>query len=505
MAVQEEKGARTREILVTLLPKLITALSFPKFMRWGEGTFRFVRPIRWLLAVYDGRVVPFEMDGLKTGMKTYGHRFLAPRGMRVRSFQDYLDKLEERFVIVDPVRRRELVRTLATEAAAAVDGQPVLDEALVETVADLVEFPTAVCGAFKPEYLELPREVIVTPMQKHQRYFPVVDAAGGLLPYFVTIANMRAKDMELIREGNERVLRARLNDAEFFYPRGPQAAARRSAPAISARSSSRRSWGRSPTRCSGSGGWRPGSRSGWIPPARAAAERAALLCKADLTTNMVKEFPNLQGVMGREYARLSGEPPEVCQAIEEHYLPRFAGDRLPASTAGAAVALADRLDSIVGCFGVGLVPTGSEDPYALRRAALGVVQTILQQGFRLPLDEVVAAAQAGYGGGSAAESRDGPAGRAGVPARPDPGHPAGAGAVRGRGGVGALRRVRATSRTPPDGPRRWRSCGARRISASWPRPSAGWWGSSRADSSGRWRRAAWWRGPSGRSTPRPRS
>jgi glycyl-tRNA synthetase beta chain len=240
------------------------------------------------------------------------------------------------------------------------------------------------------------------------------------------------------------------------------------------------------------------------PATRATAERAALLCKADLTTNMVKEFPNLQGVMGREYARLSGEPPEVCQAIEEHYLPRFTGDRLPASVAGAAVALADRLDSIVGCFGVGLVPTGSEDPYALRRAALGVVQTVLQWGFRLSLDEVVAAAQAGYGGGSAAETET---------VRRDVLE-----FLRGRTQAILLERGLprtwwsrcsppgpATSPTPSDGPRRWRSCGARRISASWPRPSAGWWGSSRPDSSGRWRPAGWWRGPSVPSTPRQRS
>ena len=503
VAVQEEKGARTREILVTLLPKLITALSFPKFMRWGEGTFRFVRPIRWLLALYDGRVVPFEVDGLKTGMKTYGHRFLAPRGIRIRSFQEYLDTLEERFVIVDPVRRRELVRTLAAEAAAAVDGRPVLDEALVETVADLVEFPTAVCGAFKPEYLELPREVIVTPMQKHQRYFPVVDAAGGLLPYFVTIANMRAKDMQLIREGNERVLRARLNDAEFFFREDRKRPLPDRLPDLR-QVIFQEKLGSVAVKVE-----RIQRLAAWIaervdPATRAAAERAALLCKADLTTNMVKEFPNLQGVMGREYARLSGEPPEVCQAIEEHYLPRFTGDRLPASAAGAAVALADRLDSIVGCFGVGLVPTGSEDPYALRRAALGVVQTILQWGFRLSLDEVVAAAQAGYGDRSAAEPR--PSDEtcwSSCAAGPRP--------FCWSGGCPRMWWSRcsppgpATSPTPSDGPRRWRSCGARRISASWPRPSVGWWGSSRADFSGRWRQAAWWRGPSVRFTPKQRS
>jgi len=405
LAVQEERGARTTEVLAGLLPKLLSALSFPKFMRWGEGTFRFVRPIRWLLALYDGRVVPFEVDGLKPGGKTYGHRFLAPRGVRVRSFQEYLESLEERFVVVDPDRRRELVRTQAAEAAAAVKGRPVLDAALVETVADLVEFPTAVCGAFKPEYLELPREVIVTPMQKHQRYFPVVDAAGNLLPHFVAVSNMRAKDMGLILQGNERVLRARLNDAEFFFREDRKRPLAERLPEL------RQIIFQEKLGSVADKVQRLQRLAGWLaaqvdPAARPSAERAALLCKADLPTAMVKEFPNLQGIMGREYARLSGEAPDVCQAIEEHYLPRSAGDRLPATGAGATVALADRLDSIVGCFGIGLVPTGSEDPYALRRAALGVVQVVLQRGWHLPLDEAVACAQAGFGdsGGSKADA-----------------------------------------------------------------------------------------------------
>ena len=396
LAVQEERGSRTADVLIALLPKLVGALTFPKFMRWGEGTFRFVRPIRWLLALYDGRVVPVEIDGLKAEGKTFGHRFLAPRGVRVRSAEEYLQLLEDRFVIADPARRRELVRAQATEAAATVKGRPLLDDALVDTVADLVEFPAAVCGEFKLDYLELPRAVIVTPMQKHQRYFPVVDAAGELLPHFVTISNMRVKDMDLIREGNERVLRARLNDAEFFFREDRKRPLQDRLPDL------RHIIFQEKLGSVADKVQRLQKLAGWIadrldPAIRGSAERAALLCKADLPTTMVKEFPNLQGTMGREYARLSGEAWDVCQAIEEHYLPRFAGDRLPSSSVGAAVALADRLDSIVGCFGIGLVPTGSEDPYALRRAALGVVQTILQQGYRLPLDEVVKCAQAGYG------------------------------------------------------------------------------------------------------------
>ncbi len=396
VAVHEEEGVKTPEILAGLLPKLVAALSFPKYMRWGEGTLRFVRPIRWLLAIYGGTLVPFSLDGLRSDSKTYGHRFLSPRGLRVRNFQDYVQKLEEKFVIVDPARRRELVRSLATEAAAAVKGQPLLDDALVESVADLVEFPTAICGAFKPEYLELPREVIVTPMQKHQRYFPVVDKGGMLLPHFVTISNMRAKDMDLIRQGNERVLRARLNDAEFFFAEDRKRPLPGRVPDLT-QIIFQEKLGTVFDKVQ-----RLRSLVGAIadrvdPAARATAERAAELCKADLVTSLVKEFPTLQGVMGRVYAGLAGEAPEVCQAIEEHYLPRFAGDRLPAGSAGAIVGLADRLDSIVGCFGIGLIPTGSEDPYGLRRATLGVVQILLQRGFRLSLGTAVAQVRAAYG------------------------------------------------------------------------------------------------------------
>jgi glycyl-tRNA synthetase beta chain len=395
VAVQEEKGAATAEVLLGLLPKLIASLTFPKFMRWGEGTFRFVRPIRWLLALYGGKVVPITIEGVRADGKTYGHRFLSPRPVRVRGFQDYLEKLEQKCVIVDPGRRRQLVRGLATEAAATVKGQPVLDDELVETVTHLVEFPTVICGSFKREYLELPRDVIITPMRKHQRYFPVVDAAGNLLPHFVAISNMRAKEMELIRQGNERVLRARLNDAEFFYrddrklplsERVPQLTHIIFQEKLGTMHDKVQRVGRLAALIAGE-----------VDPAcRAVAERAAFLCKADLVTTMVKEFPNLQGIMGREYARLSGEPAAVCQAIEEHYLPRFAGDRLPSSNAGAVVGLADRLDSIVGCFGVGLMPTGSEDPYALRRAAQGVVQTILHRNFRASLARMADQAREGF-------------------------------------------------------------------------------------------------------------
>jgi len=388
VATIEEQGKRLEELLPTILPRLVASLSFPKFMRWGQGTFRFVRPIRWLLALYGGRVVPFDIDGVTSGSKTYGHRFLSRGQIRVRSFQDYLQKLEGRFVIVDQARRRELVVRLAEEAAAKVGGRPVLDDDLVESVSYLVEYPNVVCGEFEREYLSLPRDVIMTPMRKHQRYFPVVDDAGQLLPYFVAISNMKAKDMEVIRAGNERVLRARLKDADFFFKEDRKTPLPERVPKLRGIIFQER-LGTMFDKVERLQKQVASLAEQVAPHLVDEARRAAQLCKADLVTTMVKEFPNLQGVMGREYALLSGESPAVAQAIEEHYLPRFAGDRLPESMIGAIVGLADRLDSICGCFGIGLIPSGSEDPYALRRLGQGTVQILLSAGIDLPLSEPV--------------------------------------------------------------------------------------------------------------------
>src|SRR5574337_32268 len=346
-----ERGTRLEEMLPVLLSRLITSLSFPKSMRWGQGTFRFVRPIRWLVALYGGRVIPFELDGITSGNKTCGHRFLSRGQIRVRSFQEYVEKLEERYVIVNQVHRRELGTKLVTEAAATVGGKPVFDDELVEMVTSLVEYPTVVCGRFEQEYLSLPRDVIMTPMRKHQRYFPVTDEGGKLLPYFVAISNMKAKDMDLIRAGNERVLRARLKDAAFFFKEDRKVRLHERVPQLKGITFQERLG----TMFEKTG--RLVELTGYLaeqvaPYLTHDACRAAQLCKADLGTTMVKEFPSLQGVMGREYAQLSGEPAAVAQAIEEHYLPRFAGDRLPGSLVGALVGLADRLDSICGCFGI---------------------------------------------------------------------------------------------------------------------------------------------------------
>ncbi|PWB48568.1 MAG: glycine--tRNA ligase subunit beta [Candidatus Methylomirabilota bacterium] len=383
-----ERGMRLEELLPVALPRLITSLSFPKSMRWGQGTFRFVRPIRWLVALHGGRVIPFDIDGITSGNKTFGHRFLSRGQVRVRSFQDYIEKLEERYVVVNQHHRRELVMRLAVDAAATVGGKPVFDDDLVETVAGLVEYPTVVCGRFEREYLSLPRDVIMTPMRKYQRYFPVTDEAGTLLPYFVAISNMKAKDMDLIRAGNERVLRARLKDAAFFFEEDRRLQLHQRIPHLKGITFQER-LGTMSDKVERLTQLTAHLAEQVAPHLVRDACRAAQLCKADLVTTMVKEFPTLQGVMGREYAQLSGESAIVAQAIEEHYLPRFSGDRLPESLVGALVGLADRLDTICGCFGIGLIPSGSEDPYALRRHGQGIVQILLNAGVDLPLSQPI--------------------------------------------------------------------------------------------------------------------
>jgi len=384
VAAIEEEGRPTTEILPSFLPKIVASLPLPKSMRWGEGAFRFLRPIRWLLALYGSQAISFEMDGMASGDKTYGHRFLSPGAVRVRGLKDYLTKIEKKFVIVDPMVRRQMIREAATAEAAKFGGIPEWDEELLGTVANLVEYPVAICGHFAEDYLQLPREVITTPMKKHQRYFPVVDGKGELLPHFVAISNMKAEDLSLIRTGNERVLQARLADAQFFYGEDRKIPMDRWVSQLQhiVYSEQLGNLYDKTLRIVRLSGYLAAQLSS---DRKTEAMRAAHLCKADLYSSMVKEFPNLQGIMGRIYARNQGEEEEVAIAIEEHYLPRFAGDRLPQTTLGAIVSLADKIDTIAGCFAIGLIPSGSEDPYALRRHGSGLILTILERGLRLSL------------------------------------------------------------------------------------------------------------------------
>jgi glycyl-tRNA synthetase beta chain len=391
----DEKGGETAEWLKQVLAGFILSVPFPKTMRWMNKDIRFARPIHWVLALWGGSVVDFELNGIKSGNLSRGHRFMSPGAFLVKDFKSYSSQAEPNFVVIDPeVRRQRIVKQ--TEELARPKGGAVLDdEGLVDEVANLVEYPLAVMGAFNKDYLRVPKEVLVMAMREHQRYFSVVDVNGGLLPYFITISNTRAEDMEVVREGNERVLAARLADAAYFFDHDvklPLADRVAGLKKVTYQEKLGTIYDKTQ---------RVKTLTAYLADLLQAnsthAQRAAELCKADLLTGVVGEFPKLQGVMGRHYALNSGEDPEVADAILEHYMPRFSGDKLPASLEGTCVGIADRIDTITGCFSIGLIPSGSEDPYGLRRQSMAILNMLLDRGIRAPLSDLIAEACNGYG------------------------------------------------------------------------------------------------------------
>ncbi len=368
-------GLPTREILSEALPELISEIPWPKSMRWGNIGFSFVRPIHWILALLDGQVIPFELAGLRSGNKTRGHRFMAPTEVEVNGVEDYIEKMKKAWVMIDPEERQKRVVEVAEKAAAEVGGTPSEDQELVSTVANLVEFPSAVCGSFEERFLALPEEVLITAMREHQRYFAVRDRNGILMANFVTINNTIAKDPAVVRKGNERVLRARLTDAEFFFQED------RKRPLIDRLEDLKEVIYQADLGTSYQKVMRFSELADFLAKAIApqmldAVSLTCRLCKCDLVTHMVDEFPSLQGKMGEIYARLDGHPEEVCIGICEHYMPARARGELPGGLIGAIVGMADRMDTIVGCFAVGLEPTGTADPFALRRHALAILRIL---------------------------------------------------------------------------------------------------------------------------------
>jgi len=386
--IRREDGRPAAEILREEIPGWILGLRFQKSMRWGDGDLRFVRPLHWVLALFGGAVVEFALEGLRSSNCSRGHRFLAPGEYAVRDLDDYLAKSRAAMVMVDPAERRDSIRRQVEEAGRAKGGVAVVDEALLEHVTYLVEWPVAVCGGFEPAFLAVPPEVLVTAMRSHQKYFTVVDDAGKLLPWFVTISNMQAADMGPIRAGNERVLRARLSDARFFWEEDLKVPLRGRVPGLGSVVYQERlgTYLEKVERVRELARWLAREAGG---VAEEDAERAAFLCKADLTTGMVGEFPELQGVMGRYYALHAGEKPAVAEALLEAYLPRFAGDELPRTALGAILSVADRMDTICGIFGIGMAPTGSEDPYALRRHTLAVINILAERSWPIRLHSLV--------------------------------------------------------------------------------------------------------------------
>lgn len=401
MVEEDVQGQETAALLPPVLEALIRELVFPKSMHWADCSLTFARPIQWLLALYDGEVLPLTIEGLTSGATTRGHRFMAPEDVAVNGIDSYLATLAERFVIVDPAERRAKVvaevRRAVSEAAGAEGAQPVLHEGLLDTVTNLVELPCAICGRFDRKFLHLPQEALVTSMREHQKYFPVVGADGRLLPLFVAMNNTRIADRALAASGHERVLRARLEDGLFFFNEDRKRPLADRCPELSGIVFQNKLG----TMEAKSG--RIAALAGLLaeriaPELRAAAVRAATLAKADLLTTMVGEFPSLQGIMGRVYGLHDGEKPAVAQAIEEHYLPIRAGGEVPQSLLGALVGIADRMDTLVGCFAIGEKPTGNKDAFGLRRQAIGLISILRGLHISLSLETVAAAALAGYAG-----------------------------------------------------------------------------------------------------------
>lgn len=398
-ALKEIQGQETREALPEIAVQLIGALSFPKPMRWGSKEMRFARPIRWLVSLLDDEIIPFELEGLTADRITRGHRFLGQESVVIKSPLTYIQQLQENFVSVRPQVRREECWSQIQAAAQSIQGEVEADEELLEEVTYLLEWPTALVGSFDPGYLEIPEEVVITPMREHQRYFPVRGKDGNLQNRFITIRNGNAEHLDVVRSGNEKVLNARLADARFFWDEDRKTKLSDYLPRLE-KIVFQESLGTVAQKID-----RIAATTRYLArvfqlaeDVKANAERAARLAKADLVTNMVYEFPELQGIMGHYYAQLSGEPETVAQAILEHYQPRYAGDKIPAGMEGALVSIADKMDTIAGCFAIGIEPTGSQDPYALRRQAMGVCLVIIGQGLEIKLDDLMAFALDNYRG-----------------------------------------------------------------------------------------------------------
>lgn len=391
----KQEGKHTSEVLKNIVPEAIKNVTFPKAMRWGGKNMRFARPIRWMVALLNNEVLDIDLEGIKSSNITRGHRFLGEKEFEVNSVEEYFEKLDKNFVVLDQHKRKEMIRKQAVEVAKSLGGEVELDEDLLEEITFLVEYPTAFYGEFDEEYVKLPKEVVTTPMKEHQRYFPVLKD-GKLLPNFIAVRNGDSNRIDLVKAGNEKVLRARLADALFFYhedTKKPLESFVDKLQTVVFQAKLGTVYDKT---------LRIEKLSQVIlnelnmTESKENTLRAAKLCKADLVTNMVFEFTELQGIMGRDYAQVSGENEEVCQGIFEHYLPRFAGDILPETNTGIALSIADKLDSIAGFFAIGIKPSGSQDPYALRRQALGILSILLDRKLSVNLNNLINAALDNY-------------------------------------------------------------------------------------------------------------
>lgn len=395
---REEKGRATKDILAETMGNLVVNMKFPKSMRWGSLDLRYLRPIRWIVSLYNDDIVPFEVGVIQAGRITRGHRTLGHEAVEIQNVASYFDTMEKEYVIVDQMRRKEMILDQITEIFDGTDEHYQEDAGLLSEVVNLVEYPTALRGNFDEKYLELPNELVITPMKEHQRYFPVLKNDGTLTNGFITVRNGTKEYLDIVRAGNENVLRARLADAEFFYQedlkKGLESGEEKLKSIVFQEKLGTV--------------YEKAQRLQYISRAIVEALHgseqlkedvvvAARCTKMDLVSNVVSEFPELQGLMGEYY--YDYEHPDkknIGQAIREHYMPRFANDALPATQEGSIVSVADKIDTIVGCYYAGIIPTGSQDPYALRRQALGLANIIINQKWSISLNRLIAIACEAY-------------------------------------------------------------------------------------------------------------
>lgn len=387
-AVKSEASEPTDKILPAIMPRVITSLHFPKMQRWGYSSLRFPRPIRWLLCLYGSDVVSFDLEGIKSGRLMRGHRFMAPGPFEIKDVKDYFRQVKKAKVVLDQEERRAIIEEGVMKAAEKVGGKPIKDQSLIDEVTYLVEYPVIVTGTFEDRYLSLPRDVLITSMRSHQRYFSVVNSRKKLMHYFITISNNITRDKSVVAMGNERVLRARLEDGMFFFQEDSKVPLKTRVEELKDvvfQEKLGTSWEKM-ERFSALG-------SNLVKKVERGSlqevKRVAFLCKGDLVTQMVGEFADLQGVMGKEYALLQGEDKAVADGILEHYYPRYSGDRTPSTIGGAVVSIADRIDTVCGCFGIGISPTGTADPYGLRRHALAVIAILMDRGWQISLTDLM--------------------------------------------------------------------------------------------------------------------
>jgi len=381
-------GKETVSLLPEFLEKIIFTIPFPKSMRWANSDVRFARPIKWVLALFNNTIIPLRIDNLRSSNQSWGHRFLSNKPFTVHDVTSYLQQAEKNFVIPEIEKRKARIHKDARQLAEEVGGVVLEDEDLLTEVANLTEYPVTLRGSFAPAFLELPRDVLICSMREHQKYFTIINAHGALLPHFIVVSNNRVRDPQVVIKGNERVLSARLTDAQFFFREDRK----------------KTLFDRVDELNQVVYQVKLGSMYDKVvrlmeiasnlvqavnPALAQKTRRAALLCKTDLLTSMVGEFPSLQGTMGREYALLEGEDPDVAQALYEHYLPTTRKGILPVSVIGSLLSIAEKIDNIVGCFSIGLMPTGTADPYALRRQALGIINIILEKSFHLHLPNLL--------------------------------------------------------------------------------------------------------------------